>query len=121
MKGFTIRWMGEHKLADALIRKSATDFKQLERRNILALRNRAVKSQDPSQGGTPVDSNELRLSATVSPSGDEFGYTTHYAPHVEYGHRTRDGGFEPGQYFLRTNVEIQRPLFRKDLIDEIRK
>lgn len=85
------------------------------------MRNRAVQSQDPSKGGTPVESNELRLGASVSADADAFGYISHYAPHVEYGHRTRDGGFVPGQYFLRTNLELQKPLFREDLIKELRK
>lgn len=116
-----IVFQGDEALVRKLIEKSATDFKRVEKKTILQMRDRAVKSQDPSQGGTPVDSNELRLSATVSPEADTFGYTTDYAPHVEYGHRTLDGGFVPGQHMLQTNVNLQRPLFREDLIQEMRK
>lgn len=118
-------WMGVEALARALKRKSETDFKKVERKNILELRNRAVRSTDPSKGGTPKDSGELRLSATVNPAGDTFGYTKDYAPHVEFGHRLVRGGrtigYVPGQYYLRTNVNIQQPIFRQDLLEELRK
>ena len=114
------RLMGVESLAKALEKKSATDFKRVEKRNLMQLRNRAVSNTSPASGGTPVDSNELRMSAALSPDGSSFGYTKDYAPHVEYGHRTRGGGYVPGQYYLRTNVNIQRPLFRQDLLKELR-
>lgn len=113
-----IRLMGDDTLAQALHRKSAADFSRVGAKSLLEMRNRAVASRNPSQGGTPVDSNELRLSAGVS--GEEMGYTKDYAPHVEYGHRTKGGGFVPGQYFLKTNVNIQKPIFREDLIQKLR-
>lgn len=114
-------WMGIEPLANALKRKSETNFKKVERKNILELRNRAVSSSSPSSGGTPRDTGELRLSASVNSEGDTFGYTKDYAPHVEYGHRTRGGGYVPGQYYLRANVNIQQPIFKNDLVEEMRK
>ena len=50
-----------------------------------------------------------------------MGYTRVYAPHVEYGHRTIDGGFVEGQRFLQRNVEIQQPIYHRDLLDAIKK
>lgn len=111
--------MGTEPLAAALKSKSFTDFKRIESKNILQMRNRAVSSRNPSSGGTPVDSRELQLSAHAS--GDVFGYTKDYAPHVEYGHRKVGGGYVPGQYYLRTNVNMQREIFREDLVKEMRK
>ena len=70
-------------------------------------------------GGTPVDTGELRIS--LRQSGDLVGYTKDYAPHVEYGHRTVNGGFVQGQRFLKRNVDAQRAIFRQDLIEQIRK
>ena len=113
-----VEWMGDTELARALLRKSQADFDRVGAKSLMELRNRAVQSQNPSQGGTPVDSAELRLSVSVS--GDTMGYVKDYAPHVEYGHRTRNGGFVPGQYYLRTNVNIQKPIFREDLIAKMR-
>ena len=70
-------------------------------------------------GGTPFDTGELRKSS--SKSGDEVGYIASYASHVEYGHRTRDGGFVYGQHYLQRNVDTQRPIYKQDLINALRK
>ena len=47
--------------------------------------------------------------------------TRSYAPHVEYGHRTVNGGYVQGQRFLKRNVDTQRPIFKQDLIDQLKK
>ena len=65
-------------------------------------------------GATPRDTGDLRKSMMSDPSDATVGYNMEYAPHVEYGHRTRNGGFVPGQYFLRANVEQQAPIFEKE-------
>lgn len=70
-------------------------------------------------GGTPFDTGELRKSS--GKSDDEVGYTASYASHVEFGHRTRDGGFVYGQHYLQRNVDTQRPIYRQDLINALRK
>ncbi|MCO8194398.1 MULTISPECIES: hypothetical protein [unclassified Anaerofustis] len=40
--------------------------------------------------------------------------------HVEYGHRVvihgKQVGYVNGQYFLKKNVDIQRDIYKKDLI-----
>lgn len=68
-------------------------------------------------GGTPVYSGELRNSSRAK--GNEMGYGVSYAPHVEYGHRTRNGGYVQGQRFLENNVDTQRPIYKRDLLDAI--
>lgn len=70
-------------------------------------------------GGTPIDTGELRLSLGIQ--GDLVGYAKDYAPHVEYGHRTRNGGYVKGQRYLQKNVEAQRPIFIQDLIKQLQK
>lgn len=49
-----------------------------------------------------------------------FFYGKHYAPHVEFGHRTRGGGYVKGQYYLRRNVEQQKPRFEKAIKEALR-
>ena len=124
-----MKWQGIEALARELQRKSETDFDKVTIKNLLEMRNRGVKSRNPSQGGTPVGQytggGELRLSMSVNKSRHEVGYTKHYAPHVEYGHRlVRNGkqiGYVKGQYFLKTNVNIQKPIYHDDLKKELNK
>lgn len=113
--------LGTDLLAEFLQRKSIQDYRRVETKNLLEMRNRAVSSSSPSSGGTPVDTRELQLSAHVNAAGDTFGYTKDYAPHVEFGYRLVGGGYVAGQHYLRTNVNIQRPIFKGDLVTEMRK
>ena len=64
---------------------------------------------------TPVDSGVLRRSWRVKKDGDlaRIVYNNvHYAPYIEYGHRTRGGkSFVDGQYMLGKSVkEIEKDL-----------
>ena len=58
---------------------------------------------------TPVDSGTLRRSWRVKKDGDlaRIVYNkVHYAPHIEYGHRTRGGkSFVDGRYMLTKSVK----------------
>lgn len=101
-------------LARVLRMMNEIRFEAVVKKNVTELLNRA---REP--GGTPVDSGELRKSSGTY--GDEMGYTKEYAPHVEYGHRTINGGWVPGQRFLQANVDAQRPIYRQDLLDAITK
>ena len=85
-------------------------------------------------GGTPVDTGELRqsLGMTKTADGVTVGYTKDYARHVEYGHRQQPGRFVPaigkrlkrswvpGQAYLKRNVDAQRPIYKQDLIKQLR-
>lgn len=120
--------MGAAELAKGLQAKSQADFEKVRNKNLLQMRVRAVSSRNVSKGGTPVGNykggGELRLSAGVDTGGGFMGYTKDYAPHVNYGHRLviggRTVGYVPGQNFLGANVNIQNPIYRQDLIDEMR-
>lgn len=93
---------------------NAIRWDAIREKQVTEMLNRARAS-----GGTPVDTGELRESSAAS--GDEMGYTVEYAPHVEYGHRTVNGGFVQGQRFLQANVEAQREIYREDVLKAIRK
>ena len=78
---------------------------------------------------TPVDSGTLRRSWRVKSEGQlaRIVYNNvHYAPHIEYGHRTRGGkSFVDGRYMLTKSVkEIEDTLtsefsiMMKDLFNE---
>lgn len=105
-------------LAKKLQQMNRVRFDAVVKKNITEMFDRA-KDNNPVTGGTPVDSGKLRNSAGLS--GDEIGYLRDYAPHVEYGHRTKDGGYVPGQHFLQNNVDIQKPIYRQDLLNAIRR
>lgn len=62
---------------------------------------------------------ELRLSRQAD--GNTYGYVKEYAPHVEYGHRTRGGGFVPGQYYLKAIRDKQEPIFQRAVREAIRR
>lgn len=108
-----IVWQGLDELSHKLMTKSQTDFAEVGRKNI-----RDIYSRSQKAGGTPVDSNELRMSAKYR--DDEMGYSAEHGPHVEYGHRTRSGSFVPGQYYLKKNVDTQRPIYKQDLINKLK-
>lgn len=70
-----------------------------------------------ASGGTPYDTGDLKKSRFKKVNAKEgvFGYNIDYAPHVEFGHRTRNGGYVPGQYFLRSNLEAQKKIYKSDV------
>lgn len=110
--GLVIRDVND--LAGKLNRLSHVRFEAVVIKNMTQIYNRGK-----ANGGTPVDTGELRMS--LGQSGDTVGYAKDYAPHVEYGHRTVNGGYVEGQRFLQRNVRAQEPIFRQDIIDQLRK
>lgn len=117
---------GADVLIKALQAKGNTNWEKITQKNLLEMRDRAITSSNPAVGGTPVDTSELRQSASVDFNASGFGYTKDYAPHVEFGHREfffgmPTGGFVPGQFFLKNNLRIQNELYRHDLAEEMRK
>lgn len=105
--------VGVEDLERELYRLNKVRFEAVQKKQLTQMLNRA------RSGFTPLDTGELRKSSSVT--GDEMGYTKEYAPHVEYGHRTISGGFVQGQHFLKKNVELQREVYRKDLLKAIKK
>lgn len=100
-------------LSAALKAMSEVRFNAVVKKNVTQMLDAA------RHGGTPVDTGELRLS--LSAYGDEMGYTKEYAPHVEYGHRTVNGGWVSGQRFLKANAETQAFIYYQDLLKAIKK
>lgn len=114
MAEFKITLNGVEKLEHELNRLNSIRWEAVRKKQAVQMLNRARAS-----GGTPVDSGELRQSS--SSYEEEVGYTKEYAPHVEFGHRTINGGFVQGQHFLQNNVETQQPIYIQDLSRAIRK
>lgn len=105
---------GIPELEAELNRLNSIRWEAIRKKQVVEMLNRARAT-----GGTPVDTGELRNSS--GSSGEEVGYVVSYAAHVEFGHRTRNGGYVSGQRFLQHNVDTQRPIYRQNLIDGIRK
>ena len=123
MAGFKIALEGVEELENRLNQLNSVRWEAVRKKQTAQMLNRARQS-----GGTPVSTEKTRpkgphgeLRQSSSSSGEEVGYTKEYVPHVEYGHRTVNGGFVPGQRFLQRNVETQRKIYKKDLLDAIRK
>lgn len=123
MSGIKMSIDGIPALEKELQRLNSIRFDAVEKKQLTQMLNRARQA-----GGTPVSTEETRpggphgeLRLSSSTTEDEIGYTKEYAPHVEYGHRTIGGGFVQGQHFLQKNVDIQRPIYRQDLQNAIKK
>lgn len=111
---FALKLLDVDGLSSKLAKMSRMRFDAVVKKNMAQIYNRGK-----AEGGTPVDTGELRQS--LHQSGDTVGYTKSYAPHVEYGHRTVNGGWVPGQHYLKKNVDKQRPIFKQDLVDQLKK
>lgn len=111
-----ITFSGFRELEAELNRLNSIRFDSVMEKQTTQLLNRARRA-----GGTPVDTGELRKSSNANLNAREMGYSAEYAPHVEYGHRTRNGGYVQGQRFLQKNVDTQRPIYKRDLINAIKK
>lgn len=111
-----ITFSGLEELGAELNRLNSVRFDAVVKKQTTELLNRARAA-----GGTPVDTGEMRNSSRANLNDGEMGYTAEYAPHVEYGHRTQNGGYVQGQRFLQRNMDAQRPIYKQDLINAIRK
>lgn len=110
------------KLQKKLRRMSEIQFDTVVAKQAADMVDRATASHNPDQGGTPYETGEMLQSVGKAGNGvsAEVGYTKEYAPHVEFGHRTVNGGWVPGQHFLQNNLDIQRPVFKRDLQETIK-
>ena len=97
---------------------------KLEALWITQLSDMVERGKGSGVGGTPVSTEdtrpggkhgELRNSMSMNLPTFSVGYTASYAPHVEYGHRTRGKGYVEGQRFLQKNVEEQMKVYIEDL------
>lgn len=124
--GFELK--GMQPLENKFQRLSHARFDAVIEKNMTEIYNRGKQNSKVGGQGTPVSTEETRpggphgeLRESLSQHGDEVGYTKDYAAHVEYGHRTTNGGFVKGQRFLQKNVDEQRKTYKKDLIEQLKK
>lgn len=95
------------------------DYQKIINNNLTEIFNRGKDRGTPkNKGRTPFKTGELRMS--LGKSGDEVGYDKDYAPHVEYGHRTKNGGYVEGQHFLQLNADAQRKTYENDVLNAIK-
>ena len=120
--GYTI--VDEDGLQQKIDAIGAIKWAEIIKKNAAQLYNRTQRSTPVSTEKTRPGGphGELRRSAGVTFKtgaqgvyNAEVGYTAHYAPHVEFGHRTRGGGFVPGQHYLKKMVEAQSPIIKEDI------
>ena len=123
MANMSVSIKGMEKLEAELVRMNNIRWDAVRKKQLAEMLNRARQP-----GGTPVSTEETRpggphgeLRQSSGASDDEMGFTKDYAPHVEFGHRTKNGGWVEGQHFLQNNVDIQRQIYRQDLINAIKK
>ena len=109
---------GVEDLCSALQQVSSVRFDAVRADAAKNIYNRA--NQGPPW--TPVDTGELRQSLRIETGAGKaiVGYTKDYAPHVEYGHRTRSGGYVAGQHFLQRNVNEEGKAFKNKLLDNLK-
>lgn len=123
-KGFSISFNDAElqRLQKKLKRMNEIRFDAVVAKQAADMVDRAAASHNPDQGGTPYNTGEMLQSIKKTGKGiaAEVGYTKEYAPHVEFGHRTANGGWVPGQHFLQNNMDIQRPVFNRDLQETIK-
>ena len=95
-----------------------------------AVANKSLKEMFNRGGrppGTPRDTGELiraRRIQLARRSGSKwrgsFGYSKDYGPHVEFGHRTRGGGYVAGRRYLKNNVEAQKIIYKSDILKQLK-
>ena len=110
---------GCDELAAALERASAVRYDAVAKVTAESIYNRGV-----GHGGTPVRTGELRQSMGIEVEGQGkavVGYQKEYAPYVEFGHRTVGGGYVAGQHYFQQNIDTEQPLYKKRLIDNLKK
>ena len=106
-----IKIEGSKELLAKLDKLSKLDWEAINSLSLRDMYNRAFQL-------TPYRTGQLRDSRYVE-GKDTFGYSAEYAAHVEYGHRTRNGGYVAGKHFLQQNVQTQMPIYLRDIQDRI--
>lgn len=86
--------------------------KDIEAVTIQTIRDMAQEALSLIIDNTPVRTGELKASWTVGDiiiTDDDVEIEVYtdldYAPYVEYGHRTRNGGFVQGQFIMTLAVD----------------
>lgn len=116
-----IKWQGEEAFIKALERaraESEPDVKQVIKDTVIDVEADSLRNIKPHRdSGATQDSVDRRISGLEG----EVGYKVEYAPHNEYGHRTKNGGFVSGIKYLHDAVEANREPHHQALNDVVRK
>lgn len=99
------------KVVQKMINESKTTHREI-------LKNVGTKVFTNTKEETPVDLGILRNNwrLNVTPIQAVVSNNTEYAPHVEYGHRTRGGkGYVEGVYMLKNNMDKAEDWIEKDV------
>lgn len=117
-----IQLEGAQALERLLRQKSEQDFVVVCKKTTTILRRQAAINtpvRKCREGGGLRRS--LRAEIPAASRAGVVGYTREYAPHVEYGHRTVNGGWVNGQYFLKSAVDTARTDFIRLCREELKK
>lgn len=110
---------GVDKLLKRLAEMEGVDLSEVVNQSLESIYDRAGTS-----AYTPTDTGNLKESSYIEKAESRragfVGYTADYAAAVEFGHRTRDGGFVSGQYFLKENIELEEKLIKERFLKAIR-
>lgn len=95
---------------------------QIRWESVVQLNMEQIRDRAKVRGWTPVGKTKQLIGSAYMPDNNTVAYTAEYAKFVERGHLTRNHrSYVPGQYYLRRNVDHQRPLFLKSLKHELEK
>lgn len=106
------------------IEKIQRDLPRESRKFLNQLGNR-VKAK--AKVKVPVDTGELRNSIktiTVDENEVKVYSNKEYASYIELGHRTRNGGFYEGKYFLKNSIDevkFDLPILGRKFVKEVMK
>lgn len=120
---YNLSFLGIKELEKKLQLAQNERFEAVKNKQITEMYNRG-KSRGQI-GSTPVSSGKKsgQLRVSLIKVNDGIGYVKDYAPHVEYGHRIvrnkKTIGHVQGRRFLRANVNVQKPIYKKDLIKQL--
>lgn len=114
------------------LEKKLRDMDQIAWGSVVDKNLKEIFNRGARPPGTPVRTNELVKSRRISRvDGNRgvlegsFGYKKEYGPHVEFGHRIvrkgKEYGFVVGNKYLYNNVKKQRQIYRKDMLEALRK
>lgn len=118
-KTYDLTLTGDVELSKMLQRKSTFDGGRFVKNQTTLLYNEAKRN-------TPVAPNTKyhrggMLRRSLKPGAGFVGYTEEYAPHVELGHRTKNGGYVQGQRFLQRSLDRRKDAFGQALKQEVAK
>ena len=97
---------------------SRSEFQQIIKDTTFNIERDSIKNVHPHYDTGTL---EKSASSTIKNLSGEVGYSVHYAPHLEYGHRTKKGSFVKGVKFLFNAAEDNRDAHIREVNDLVRR